>query len=170
MDVIEKNKISLPLYKDIFGIHNIDGVRLEIIYPPADFFDKKNSQRWRTLNNNSLVVRVSFGYKSFFFPGDIKTRAEEELVSIWGDRLKSTVLLAPHHGSRTSSTKGFLGEVAPEIVIISSGWNSRFKFPHLPVLRRYQDNGCQILVTAHHGAIIVSTDGKELRVKPTIGI
>jgi competence protein ComEC len=169
MDVIEKNKISLPLYKDIFGIHNINGVRLEIIYPPIDFFDKKHSQRWRNINNNSLVVRVSFGYKSFLFPGDIKTRAEEELVSIWGDRLKSTVLLAPHHGSRTSSTKGFLGKIAPEIVIISSGWNSRFKFPHLPVLRRYRDNGCQILVTARHGAIIVSTDGKVLRVKSTIG-
>ena len=51
-------------------------------------------------------------------------RAERELVEISGDELKSRVLIAPHHGSRTSSTDRFLDSVQPEVVIISSGWQN----------------------------------------------
>ena len=168
VEVIKKNKIHMPGYKGVTGIHDINGVRLDIFYPPVDFINKRKHEKWRNLNDNSLVLKASFGSKSFLFPGDIKARAEYELVSTAGDRLKSTVLLAPHHGSKTSSTKAFLEKVDPQIVIISSGWKSRFGFPHPSVEEKYNEQGCHVLGTALNGAITMSTDGQTLKVRPTI--
>lgn len=168
MEVIEKNNIQMPGYKEIARIHDINGVCIDILYPPVDFIDKRKIESWRNINNNSLVIKVVFGSKSFLFPGDIKARAEAELVATAGDRLKSTVLMAPHHGSRSSSTEPFLEKVNPEVVIISSRWKSRFGFPHPPVIKRCKERGCRILGTARHGAITISTDGQTLVVSPTI--
>lgn len=168
MEVIQNNEIQTPGYQEIAGFHDINGVRIDIMYPPPDFIEKREKERWRTLNNNSLVLKAAFGSESFLFPGDIKSRAEYELVSTTGDKLKSTVLLAPHHGSKTSSTDLFLKKVDPEVVVISSGWKSRFGFPHPSVLKRYQTMGCRILGTAHNGAISIETDGQKLSISPTI--
>ena len=168
MEIIKKNKIHMPEYKKIAGIHHINGVWITIYYPPKDFIEKRKKETWRNLNNNSLVLKASFGGKSFLFPGDIEARAEYELAAIAGDKLKSTVLLVPHHGSKTSSTQRFIKKVDPEVIIISCAWNSRFGFPHPSVLKRYKDEGCRILGTAQNGAISMSTDGQTLTIKPTI--
>jgi competence protein ComEC len=91
------------------------------------------------------------------------------LAAIAGDKLKSTVLLAPHHGSKTSSSERFIEKVNPEVIIISCAWKSRFGFPHPSVLRRYKEKGCRrILGTACNGAVSMSTDGQTLTIKPTI--
>jgi competence protein ComEC len=150
------------------GVHDINGARIHILYPPADFHDKSRRQTWRNLDNDSLVVKVSFGHISFLFPGDIKAPAEYNLVSTIRDQLKSTVLLSPHHGSKTSSTQLFLEKVNPEVVVISSRYKSRFGFPHPSVLKRYQDMGCRVLETAHNGAITMRTDGRTLEIIPTV--
>jgi beta-lactamase superfamily II metal-dependent hydrolase len=101
-------------------------------------------------------------------PGDIKTRAEYELVSTAGDKLNSTVLLVPHHGSKTSSSDWFVETVNPAVVIISSRWRSRFGFPHPSVLKRYQKIGCRVLSTARNGAVSMSTNGRTLTIRPTV--
>jgi len=168
LKVIQKNRIHMPEYEKIFRSHYVNGVSLDICYPPADFIERQKQEGWRDVNNNSLVVKIAFGSKSIIFPGDIKARAEKELVSMAGDRLKSTVLVAPHHGSRTSSSELFLRKVNPETVIISSGRQSKFGFPHASVLQRYQEKGCRILSTSRYGAIIISTDGQTLSIKPTL--
>jgi competence protein ComEC len=168
METIKKKNIHMPDYKEIVGIHHINGVRITIFYPPKDFIEKSKRETWRDLNNNSLVLKASFGTKSFLFPGDIEMRAEYELAAIAGDKIKSTVLLAPHHGSKTSSTQTFIETVNPEVIVISSGWKSRFGFPHPKVLKRYKENRCRILGTARNGAVSMSTDGQTLTIKPTI--
>jgi competence protein ComEC len=168
MEAIRKNRIYMPEYKEVAGIHDINGVRLDICYPSVDFIKKRKVERWRNVNNNSLVLKASFGSESFLFPGDIEIRAEYELAAIAGDKLKSTVLLAPHHGSKTSSSEMFIEKVNPEVIIISSGWKSRFGFPHPSVLQRYKEKGCRILGTARNGAVSMSTDGQTLTIKPTI--
>jgi competence protein ComEC len=168
MDGIKEKKIQMPGYPEIFGAHDINGVHLNIVYPPVDFTEKKKREFWRNPNNNSLVLKASLGLQSFLFPGDIKARAEYELVATAGDTLKSTVLLVPHHGSKTSSSDGFVKTVNPEVAVISSGWRSRFGFPHSSVLKRYEKRQCRVLGTARNGAISISTDGQTLTIRPTI--
>ncbi len=167
-ETIKKNNIQMPAYNEIIGVHNINGVKIDVLYPPKDFIEKKEIETWRNLNNNSLVLKISFGATSFLFPGDIKAQAEYELVSTVGNKLKSTVLLAPHHGSKTSNTKMFLEKVTPEVVVISSRYKSRFGFPHPLVLKRYQDMGCRVLETARNGAVSMRTGGQALTLRAYI--
>ena len=165
---IEKNRIHMPAYEKIYGRHWINGVCLEIIYPPVDFIARQQHDSWRDLNNNSLVVKASLGSTSMLFPGDVESRAEAAIVASVGDRIASTVLVAPHHGSRTSSSSLFIEKVSPNTVVISSGRKGWFELPHPSVVKRYRQKGCRVYATSHHGAIVVTTDGRTLNVKTTV--
>ena len=168
METIKENNIQMPVYHKIAGVHDINGVHIDILYPQEDFIEKRKTETWRNLDNNSLILKASLKDVSFLFPGDIKARGEYELVSTVGDKLRSSVLLAPHHGSKTSSTERFLEKVKPEVVVISSRYKSRFGFPHPSVLKRYQDMGCRVFETALNGAVSMRTDGQALTIRPTI--
>jgi competence protein ComEC len=165
MEVIARRKIHLPEFEKMPRRHRIDGVELSILYPPPNYLNLRDTQNWRNPNNNSLVVKASLKSISFLFPGDIMARAEKELVHLAGDNLSSTVLVAPHHGSKTSSSQDFLNAVDPEVVIISSGRNNRFEFPHPVTLKRYEHQGGTIWRTDISGAICLSTDGQQLAIK-----
>jgi competence protein ComEC len=142
------------------------GVQLEILSPRADFMQRKPREPWRDLNNNSLVLRVCYGDVSFLFTGDIMHQAEMELVSRIGHSgLKSTILIVPHHGSRSSSSMAFLRAVRPEEAVISAGWQNRFKFPHGVVLRRLKSVGSRIWCTANSGAVEITTTGKSYHIE-----
>ncbi|MFC1816650.1 ComEC/Rec2 family competence protein [Thermodesulfobacteriota bacterium] len=106
------------------------------------------------------------GSTTFLFSGDIMFPAEAELVSSAGAELKSTVLMAPHHGSRKSSSDLLLNAVRPAAVIISAGWKNRFRFPHPLILKKYQQRGYRIFRTDTNGAIVITTDGQDLNIKP----
>ncbi|MDO9567125.1 MAG: DNA internalization-related competence protein ComEC/Rec2 [Candidatus Desulfaltia sp.] len=168
MEIIKKNRIETVAFKDMPRSYEINGASFKILYPPKDYIDKRKNEKWRNINNNSLVIKVSFGSKSILFPGDIMACAERDIVATHGDELKSTVLIAPHHGSKTSSTAMFLQKIKPEIVIISAGWKNSFRFPDPSVLKRYNENGCRIFRTDKNGALAISTDGKALKIKPFI--
>jgi competence protein ComEC len=114
------------------------------------------------------VLKVSFGKHAILFPGDLMADGEAALVRNQPDALKSSVLVAPHHGSRSSSTAGFVDRVHPELVVIPVGWRNRFKFPHAEVLARYARRGSRIFRTDLDGAVRLKSDGKTLRVRPTI--
>ena len=165
MEVIARENIHLPVFEDMPRRHRIGGVELSLLYPPPNFMNLINTQKWRNTNNNSLVVKASLKSISFLFPGDIMAEAENELVHLAGNSLSSTVLIAPHHGSKTSSSQAFLNTVDPKVVIISSGRNNRFKFPHFVTLKRYENQGCTIWRTDISGAICLSTDGRHLAIK-----
>lgn len=166
MEIIKKNKIKTVAFKDMPRSYEINGARLKILYPPKDYIDKRKNENQRNINNNSIVIKVSFGSKSILFPGDIMACAERDIVATHGDELKSTVLIAPHHGSKTSSTAMFLEKVKPEIVIISAGWKNRFRLPNPSVLKRYNENDCRIFRTDKNGAVAISIDGRVLNIKP----
>jgi len=165
MTVVAKNKIHHPVFENLSRSREINGVRLDILYPPRYFLAKSNPVKRRDLNNNSLVIKATFGSTSFLLPGDIKARAEIELVATAGNLLESSILLAPHHGSKTSSTGLFVEKVNPEVVIISSGWQSRFGLPDPPVVKRYKQRKVRIFGTARHGAVAVSTDGQSMTIR-----
>jgi competence protein ComEC len=168
VQVIAERKITLSNFQKMPRTREISGVRFKILYPARNFLKKRKTEVWRTTNNNSLVTQAIFGSISFLFPGDIMAKAEKELVANAGHKLKSTVLLAPHHGSLSSSTEPFLENVQPEIIVISAGWQNPFNFPHPMVLSRYAALGCRVFRTDVQGAIIFSTDGKTLESTPFI--
>ncbi len=168
MQVCNRRGIDLPAYARLYHEHMLGSVRLELLYPPRDFLDRQASDNWRNSNNNSLVVKVNFVDTSFLFPGDIMATAEDELMRLADDRLASTVLIVPHHGSRSSSSQQFIEKVDPQAVVVSCARNSRFKFPHHEVLDRYRELGAEIFRTDINGAIQLTSDGQHVMIKPFV--
>ena len=113
-------------------------------------------------NNQSLVLRLTHGQASFLLPSDIEEEAERSLLGRPG--LKSEVMVAPHHGSATSSSIEFVRAVAPRYVAISAGQNQAGHFPASEIVARYNELGCTIVNTAEHGSLFFRTAGKEIQV------
>ena len=109
-------------------------------------------------NNQSCVLRIVSDETSFLLPGDIERGPEIALVHRYGEELRADVLIAPHHGSDTSSSASFLDAVAPQATLFSVGYRNRFGFPAGAVLARCRERGVRTLNTALHGAIRVSVD------------
>jgi competence protein ComEC len=126
-----------------------DGVEFAILHPAKSLDD----------NDGSCVLQVKTGGGTLLLPGDIERAAEAELVEHYGERLRAQVLVAPHHGSKTSSTAAFVEAVDPELVLFPVGYRNRYRFPHAPVLRRYRQAGARLMGTARDGAI-------EVRLRP----
>ena len=109
-------------------------------------------------NDDSLVMKVSYGEVDILFTGDIGEKGESRLIAS-GQELRSEILKVPHHGSRTSSSAAFLDAVLPRYAIFSLGKGNRYQFPHADVVARYQARACVQLRTDKLGAIILKTDG-----------
>jgi competence protein ComEC len=164
-DILSEEHIRVVGLEDLARPRTNHGVTFQVLYPPPDFLERKGEDPRRSTNNNSLVLRVSYNQRSFLFPGDIEAEAEQELIALAGGALKSDVLLVPHHGSKTSSTPGFLKQVDPDIAVISAGRKEIFGLPCEKILQRYVSWGSQVLRTHEAGAITITTDGDYLRVK-----
>ena len=135
----------------------LDGVRVTALAP---FADEANAPRYG--NNQCLVLRLSYGSRSFLLTGDIERKTEERLLTA-GENLRADVLKVAHHGSRTSSTAAFIRAAAPQYAVISVAAPSPFGHPHAEVLERWQQSGAQVMTTSACGAITISTDGQDLK-------
>jgi competence protein ComEC len=111
-----------------------------------------------------VVLSVSLGEVRFLLAGDIESRGEEALHAP-----PALVLKVPHHGSRTSSTPGFVARVAPRVAILSVGYRSPFGHPHPEVVARYLRAGVRVYRTDRDGTVRVSTDGRSLWVRTAAG-
>lgn len=125
-----------------------DGVKFEMLYP-----DKKHIHKG---NNSSCVLKVSAANQTLLLTGDIEEPAEQYLVKHFGDKLNSTILQVPHHGSKTSSIRSFVYAVNPEVALFSYGFQNKFNFPNSVVTKRYTYQGSKLFNTASRGAIVVS--------------
>ncbi len=168
VETLKKHGIDAPEYRALERTTTVAGTKIEILYPAEDFLEKTLQKKGRNKNDNSLVVKVSYGQHAFLFPGDIMARGEKALVAAAGENLKSTVLVSPHHGSDSSSTPLLVEQVDPEIVLVSCGWMNRFKFPDRAVLQRYEAMGAKVLRTDINGAIQIWTDGQEMSIRTAI--
>jgi competence protein ComEC len=123
-----------------------DGVVFEVLHPLA-------SDYARGLKSNALscVVRIGNGHQTALLAGDIEHHDENALVAR-GASLKADVLLAPHHGSKTSSSAVLLDAVKPSVVIVQAGYRNRFGHPAPDVLLRYGERGIQMIDSPHCGA------------------
>jgi len=104
-------------------------------------------------NNASCVLKVSTGSFSLLLPGDIEGDTELALVRQYRQQLAADILVAPHHGSTTSSTPPFVRQVSPDHVVFTTGYLNRFGHPRQQVLNRYQLEGSMVHNTAGAGAV-----------------
>lgn len=107
-------------------------------------------------NDNSCVLKIQSKHGTVLLVGDIEAAAESWLVETYGEALKADVLVAPHHGSKTSSTAGFLQSIQPDYVLIPAGYRNQFGHPHKDVLARYRQVNSKWLNSADSGAIVVN--------------
>lgn len=121
------------------------GYSILTIHPHSEFKPDKNVE-----NNLSLVIKIETTKNSFLFTGDIELEAINDITQL-KDRLKSTVIKIPHHGSRTSLSRGFLELVSPNIAIISVGRMNVYKFPHKEIFALLE--GVKVYRTDEIGAI-----------------
>ena len=131
-----------------------DGVRFDVLQPRAAAYERAAKP-----NALSCVVRVSTAARSILLAGDVERSEEAGLVADWGAALRSDVLIAPHHGSRTSSSAVFLDALQPATAVFQAGYRSRFGHPAPDVLERYRERGIAIVVSPACGAWHWSHDG-----------
>ena len=125
-----------------------DGVRFAVLHPASGDHDGV-----RKPNALSCVLRVADARgRSALLGADIESPQEAALVERQGAGLASTVLLVPHHGSRTSSSPAFIDAVAPRWAVVQAGYRSRFGHPAPDVVARYTDRGIDLVRTDTCGA------------------
>jgi competence protein ComEC len=144
------------------GAHRISGALVEVLAPcPAPWPD-------RGPNDNSLVVRVSFGRHALLFMGDAEGDEERELLRA-PDALRADVIKVGHHGSRTSSSPALLAAVGARHAVVSTGVRNRFGHPHESTLTALSAANLRIWRTDEGGAVTVETDGERLDVSQAAG-
>lgn len=139
-----------------------DGMRIEVLHPPPAFLEGTSND----LNNNGLILRLSWNSVSFLFTSDIQKEAEWYITG-QGTCLNSTVLKVGHHGSATSTSEQFLAAVDPEIAVVSVGSENRFGLPSSEVINRLSVRLSpeRVYLTSTNGTIEFLTDGTRLWIK-----
>lgn len=122
-----------------------DKVKFKFLYPPSD--------KLHLNNNSSCVLRIEAGSQAILLTGDIEKLAEYDLLKNVPNQLPATLLIAPHHGSKTSAVKEFVKTVHPRYVLFPLGYRNRYHFPHVSVVERYHEINSELFDTAKMGAI-----------------
>ena len=126
-----------------------DGVSFEVLHPHAtDYHDSSQS-----INALSCVLKITTEHGSVLLPADIDKQAEQLIISRSSHGLISTVLIAPHHGSKSSSSYEFIERVNPDFTIFTMGYRNRFGHPAEEVINRYRVSDSQLFRTDQDGAI-----------------
>ena len=126
-----------------------DGIQFDMLHPNAESYE---SVKWKP-NARSCTLKITVGEHSLLLPGDIEASQEAALVDGDPERLRSTILLAPHHGSGTSSTPAFLNAVQPEIALFQIGYRNRYRHPKAEVFERYGRLGIRRIRSDDSGAV-----------------
>jgi len=155
----EAHTLHVPIVHRIRGeSFDWDGVHLGVLWPADDAPVKTAS------NDDSLVMRLEDGQQTMLLTGDIENRSERALAKD-GDPLSADFLKVPHHGSKTSSTQGFLDAVHPRLAVISVGEDNGFGQPNAEVLDRIQQEGARLYRTDRDGAVTALSDGHQMTVR-----
>ncbi len=155
-----KNEGARILYArrgDVYdlGTDSLGSTTLSILFPDRDPSNLES-------NTASIVSKLTYGDSTFMFTGDSPSAIEEYLVLLDGTSLKSDVLKAGHHGSRTSSTHTFIEMVKPAYAVISAGKENAYGHPHSEVLEEFQLMNVTTKNTAQSGSIHFVSDGSEV--------
>lgn len=130
-----------------------------VLHPTAPFITDDGDSP-HGLNNGSVTLRLEYAGRRILLTGDIEAETEPGLLG-WDQRLRSDVLKAAHHGSRTSSGAEFLDAVDASVAVISVGEFNRFGHPAAQVIQRLRQRETSIYRTDECGAVgvVVEPDG-----------
>src|SRR3989338_5458423 len=140
---------------------NWDGGQFEILHPASGNDGAKKPHD----NDQSCVLHISIGAHSVLLAGDIEKASETRLIREHADRLYTSLLVAPHHGSKSSSSLDFVAATLPDYAVFTAGYRNRFGHPREEVLQRYADSGAELLRSDEDGAILVEMSTQGLQVE-----
>lgn len=146
-------KITIPAAGSSISFDN--SVKTQVLAP--------NSSKYENLNNYSIVIKMTYGEKSFLFEGDAQAESEAEMIKK-GYNLRSDVLKVGHHGSESSTSPNFLKKVSPKYAVISCGKNNDYGHPHKITLQKLTAAKVQIFRTDLQGTIVITSDGNTIKV------
>ena len=148
VETVENAQLTLEV-PDQGVQYRLGDARFEFIGPLEDH---------NNVNDDSLVMRLTYGDTSFLFTGDMTADAEKELIED-GENVKCDVLKVGHHGSSGSSCYQFLYEAEPKIAVISCGRDNDYGHPHEETLGRLKDASVTVYRTDELGSIVIFSDG-----------
>lgn len=158
INLAEKNNTKILIVKKGDLINVDEETNINILYP-------ENNLKYEDLNNNSLVTKISYNNFSILFTGDIEN-SEKDLVNLYKEDLKSTILKVSHHGAKKGTSQEFLNEVNPQIALIGVSKNNTYGHPSVEVLERLNKKNIKILPTSIYGEIIIKVNKKgELKIR-----
>ncbi len=138
-------------------------VNFQFLHPPNITEDNRKLSS----NNSSCVLLVQHPSGSVLLTGDIEKPIEKQLIDAQADLLDIDVLIAPHHGSNSSSTRAFIRATSPDYVVFSTGYRNPYGFPDEKVVSRYKEFGSDLVNTASHGMITFNfSDKNGLQLQP----
>ncbi|MGI8618641.1 MAG: DNA internalization-related competence protein ComEC/Rec2 [Gemmatimonadaceae bacterium] len=138
----------------------VDGLAVHFLAP-----DSAWASRLTDPNEASTIARVRFGAVRFLLVGDAERELEQWLVENDSINLRADVLKVAHHGSSTSSSERFLAAAQPRVALISVGKDNGYRHPSTAVVDRLARSGAAVYRTDQLGTVVVSTDGKRIRVR-----
>ena len=148
VETVENAQLTLEV-PDQGVQYRLGDARFEFIGPLEDH---------NNVNDDSLVMRLTYGDTNFLFTGDMTAKAEKELIED-GENVKCDVPKVGHHGSSGSSCYQFLYEAEPKIAVISCGRDNDYGHPHEETLGRLKDAGVTVYRTDELGSIVIFSDG-----------
>lgn len=120
-----------------------------------------NSKEYDSLNNYSIVIKLTYGKNSFIFTGDAESVSESEILKNNVD-LKADVLKIGHHGSSTSTSEKFLNAVSPKYAVISVGKDNSYNHPTKTTMNRLKKLGIPVYRTDEQGTIECVSNGETI--------
>jgi len=140
-----------------------DGVRAEVLHPPT----VRLSGTKDDTNNNSIVLRLTYGKTSMLLTGDADAEAEGDILAS-GVRIQSDVLKVAHHGSDSATSDEWLDAVRARLAVVSAGRNNPFGHPSRGVLSRLSARRIEIRRTDRDGAVIVKFSPSAFSIQTTV--
>lgn len=152
-EVAKRKSIKIYTLKKGDSLKLTKNLKIEVLWPKKEEMISENS-----INNNSLVLKITFGNFSILFTGDIEKVAEEKILKEYEGKqklLQSTILKVAHHGSKTSSIKEFIQKVNPKCALIGVGKDNKFGHPSNITLETLKESNTKIYRTDQCGEISI---------------
>jgi competence protein ComEC len=162
-----------PILDELIGIARTRRIRLnethsglqeQVGETTVRIFNPPANTHFASSNENSMVMKISYGNFSTLFTGDLEKMGEVELLQGPWD-LTCSVLKTAHHGSKFATSSLFLDRSRPRWAVLSAGRYNPFGHPSKELLKRLQKHGARPLLTSSLGAITIETDGKDYAIK-----